>query len=764
MDSIKIMVVEDNTIVAEDCRECLQDLGFSITSIVASGEESIEKAELERPDAVLMDIHLRDKMDGIEAAEQIYSRFNIPVVFLTAYNDRELLERAKRVGSFGYLIKPFEERELYTTLEMALYKAKTEQERKKAETVLNMYKRIIDSSASNMSFLDSHYVYQAVNDSYLVAYGKSREEIVGHSVAELMDKEVFEDLIKEKIDRCLAGEIIRYEAWFDFPETGKIYMDVAYHPYSESGGPVSGVIVVAHDITERKNSETMLAEKTLLLDSILQNAQDIGIITMDLDFRLTYINPLAEKFSGYRAEIVIGKTMQEIHAQGNIPPDLFKWVLEKVQEHGEYNFSFTQESDDGVRTIESTLSVIYNQAGETTGFLLFSRDVTEWEQSQKMLLEASRMEATATLAAGIAHGFNNLMVGVLGNADLLKMQFDATVGATDKLNAIMDSACKAGELVQQLLAFARSGKYQPEIMNLNTTVQETLRLNERSFTPNVRIKWNTDPDLNNIEADRAQMNQVVMNLCINAVEAITKSGRIIISTRNMDIDEEFVAAHPSLKVGPHVCLSVEDTGCGMDQKTLAKAFEPFFSTKFQGRGLGLAAVYGIVKNHGGYISARSEIGKGTAFEIYLPAVESEMLPEPKSTGSFAHQGNETILIIDDEKMILKVTREILEGFGYRILQAENGQDGVDLAQSFDGEIHLAILDMGMPVMDGAEAFPLLKEARPKMKVLLCSGYDLDSAAQSLIEAGADAFIKKPFRAEQIAREIRNALDNDKQEE
>jgi len=379
-------------------------------------------------------------------------------------------------------------------------------------------------------------------------------------------------------------------------------------------------------------------------------------------------------------------------------------------------------------------------------------------KGEEMLRATSRMEMAATLAGGVAHDVNNLMVGVLGNAELLKAQLDPTPSTLKMLGDVCWSAQKAGELAQQLLAFARGGRYQPKLVNLNDTVQETVRHQSRFLPPAIETEQRIDPALWRIEADPCQMTQVVMNLFRNAAEAIEGAGRIIISTNNMVADEDFARAHTGIAPGRHVCLSVVDTGCGINAATLSRVFEPFFTTKEAGRGLGLAAVYGIVKNHGGHISITSEAGGGTTAAVYLPAAEVPIAPpaepeEPMPTGA------ETILVIDDEQIVLNVTQEMLKRLGYSVIIARDAAAAIHAARTFEGDIHLALLDMSMPLMSGAEAYSHLVEARPDMKVIICSGYELDDAAKAVLKAGAHAFIQKPFTAAGLAREVREVLDS-----
>jgi PAS domain S-box-containing protein len=393
----------------------------------------------------------------------------------------------------------------------------------------------------------------------------------------------------------------------------------------------------------------------------------------------------------------------------------------------------------------------HDQAGRLFQCKLTVSDISERVRAEAALRRASRLEVAATLAGGIAHDINNLMTTVLGNADLLSLNLN-TPDAPDMLTAISRSAQRASELAQQMLAFARGGKYHPRRMNLNDTLQEALQHQQDAAPgPSLVIERQLGADLWPVLADASQMSQVMDNLLSNAVEAGDGRGRIRVSTGNLVIDEAGMAEQPhNLNPGRYVKLTVEDEGCGMNAEVLARVFEPFFSTKFQGRGMGMAAVYGIVQNHGGDIFIKSEAGLGTVFTVYLPAVEVEVKPAAKS--------KETLIVIDDEEIIRTMLQRFLESFGYQVLAAQTGLEGLEIAQTFAGEIHLALLDMEMPHLNGRQTLARLKQLRPKLKVILFSDYSLKTDTQALLAAGADAFIQKPFKMDALAAEIRRVLD------
>jgi len=485
-----------------------------------------------------------------------------------------------------------------------------------------------------------------------------------------------------------------------------------------------------------------------------------GLCALDSNWELQWANPALRQWvspTGKAGDCLSGTPFQVLFGSQDEYRDYQKAALASVRVHGSDTREALLRRADGSR-FWCEISIARNDPSETgRGYVAALSDATARKRAEDAEMKASRMEATATLAGGIAHEFNNLMVPVVGYAELLAQDLRDRPEILNMLQIISRSAKRAGELAQQMLAFARSGRFISKAVSLNGVVARAFASGERPAPERIKIERRADARLWDVMADPAQIDQAFRHLLANAVEAIEGEGRIAIATRNVDVDEAFAAAHPGLKAGHHAYLAVEDTGCGMDGATVARVFEPFFSTKFAGRGLGLAAVYGIVKNHGGFISVSSELGKGSVFEVYLPAaIASEI--RHLARHEEAPTGSETILIIDDEPLVLHVTGQILERLGYQVLAAPNGKEAVEIAQTFEGEIHLALLDLAMPVMDGKQTFPLLRQSRPAMKIVICSGYDLNATARSLIKAGACGFVQKPFRISAIAPAIRATLD------
>jgi len=291
-------------------------------------------------------------------------------------------------------------------------------------------------------------------------------------------------------------------------------------------------------------------------------------------------------------------------------------------------------------------------------------------------------------------------------------------------------------------------------------VIDTIPLIEHTLNPDVRVETDLPPDVFAVKADPNQMQMGLSAIVANSNEAIEPPGRIRISLRNIDLDQGSIEDHPGLKPGPHVCLSIEDDGKGMDEETRERIFEPFFTTHFMGRGLGMASVYGMISNHDGSISVDSEPGKGTVVKIYLPALEAKEAVEERIVSAPAIDlptGEGTVLVIEDEEPLLKMNRQILERFGYRVLEARNGKEAVELAKTFDGQIDLALLDIKLPDMSGNQIYPLIMEARPNLKVVVCSGYSIDGPAREILGAGAQAFIQKPFLISTLAEKLKEVL-------
>jgi nitrogen-specific signal transduction histidine kinase len=388
------------------------------------------------------------------------------------------------------------------------------------------------------------------------------------------------------------------------------------------------------------------------------------------------------------------------------------------------------------------------------------RDLTRERILQKQLQTAQRMEAVGTLAGGVAHDFNNALTGIVGFGELLRMKMAGDEQALHDVDEILRCAERAATLTRQLLTFARRQVMEPVNLNLSALVADLMNLIGKVVGEQIEVNTSLEKNVPSIHADRGQIEQVVMNLCLNARDAMPEGGRLVVETGDVYLEEEYVRQNPYMRTGRYVLLTVSDTGIGMDEKTRERVFEPFFTTKGpdKGTGLGLAMVYGIVKQHGGFIHLYSEPGKGTAFKVYFPAIEAQpdAVPE-KRREEIVRGGTETILLAEDEESIRALAERILTGLGYTVLVARNGEEAIEMFRQHK-EIVLAVLDVVMPRKGGKEAFEEMYKQNPRLKVIFMSGYSANAIHDSFVLIAGTPFLQKPFGPTILARKVREVLD------
>jgi len=469
-------------------------------------------------------------------------------------------------------------------------------------------------------------------------------------------------------------------------------------------------------------------------------------------------NAAAESLLLSAKEDLLGKLILElVHDEDR---EGFRGRISKVLEIGkmiDWELLLSPKKDTTF-PVEISCSVSSDKKSEHSRIYWLMRDITARKHSEEMLTAKTRVDATAALAAGVAHDFNNLMVGVLGNAELLQMQNLTKSKRCSVLEDISRAAYQAAELAQQMLLFARGGESESREVNLSDVIRETIRSRKNEFPVSVSIERAIQPDLWNIQGDAVRIAQMLLSLCNNAVEAIgDEPGTVSIDAANIEVTKKVKEPGVSLKPGRYVRLRVSDTGCGMPSEVLTKLFEPFFTTKSRGRGLGLSSVQSIVKAHDGAVAATSEVGRGSEFKVYL-AVEEGAAVEPTEERVTVPHGDETILVIEDEKVVRETLRRILKTLGYTVLLAENGEEGIEVMKAGGNNTSLVLLDLGLPGISGVEAFSLLRKMRPELDILICTGYELDVTAQRLLDMGARGFIQKPFEIRDLGRAIRIVLD------
>jgi two-component system cell cycle sensor histidine kinase/response regulator CckA len=519
------------------------------------------------------------------------------------------------------------------------------------------------------------------------------------------------------------------------------------------------------DITQRVKTEAALREKEEKYRNILANIEE-GYFEVDLAGSLTFANDATCKIMGYPHAELIGMN----NRQYTKPEDAKRMyqVFNHVYRTGQPAKVTDHEviAKNGTKKyLEMSANLMQDADQKPVGFRGVVRDVTDRIRAEKekerlasQIQHAQKMEAIGTLAGGIAHDFNNLLMGFQGNISLMLLDIDADHPHWEYLRTMESYVLKGSELTRQILGFARRGKYQVKPTNLNDLINKSADMFSRT-KKEITIHKKFSENLFPVEVDRGQMEQILLNLFVNAWQAMPGGGHLYLETENVDLGEDYDKPY-EIKPGKYARIAITDTGTGMPPRVQERIFEPFFTTKGIGRGtgLGLASAYGIIKNHNGIINVYSEEGHGTTFKIYLPASKKQVVAE-KPAFEAVLKGRETILLVDDEEMIIDIGKEMFESLGYTIITAKGGAQALTLFEKYADRIDLVVLDMIMPDISGSETFDHLKAIKPEVKVLLSSGYSIDGRATEILNRGCKGFIQKPFNLKQISRKIREILDS-----
>ncbi len=532
-----------------------------------------------------------------------------------------------------------------------------------------------------------------------------------------------------------------------FDKMSQHILSVLEHSDLEGSQEFPEMVLGFDTILKREVTKELLSSKRHL-ESIMNNMSE-GIIELNPEARVVYANPAGVYLSGVSEEKLLGSNfielLQGVYSDSNAV-EIF------LRNSGDETLTIGEDSPmilNGKRILLNILNV--KEEGQKNTIVILN-DISERKRMEEQLQHAQKMESISTLAGGIAHQFNNALSVITGNLELLTMTLPENSVYDENIEPIKKSSYRMSNLTSQLLAYARGGRYNPKTVSLSSFIKDTLPLIRHSISPAIQIESNLMHGKINIETDLTQMQMVLSAVATNAAEAIEGQGYIRIITAEKEIELN----HPYLVPGRYACLSIEDDGKGMDEETKNRMFEPFFTTNFQGRGLGMAAVYGIIQNHGGWVSVESERGTGTVVNIYLPVVAATE-EDIKEIEPILEKGTGTILVIEDESLILEVCRTMLEKLSYNVLEAKTGEEAIKVAKDFEGDIDLAILDIGLPDIDGDKLYPFLKEERKDLKVIVCSGYSIDGPAQDILDAGAHGFLQKPYAFGVLSEKLKEVL-------
>ena len=529
-------------------------------------------------------------------------------------------------------------------------------------------------------------------------------------------------------------------------------------PQLDANGTFTGYVCSAVDITEHRQAEKALRDSELRNRALVENTT-YAIYLCDENDKLLDVNPALVKMLGYdsQAELLAMNVATGIFWN---PEEAAKLVAQcKLQ--GRLDGVDAEWKRKGGKPITVRLSgrAVSNGPGSLAYLEVIAEDVTQRRTLEEQLRQSQKMEAVGRLAGGVAHDFNNLLNLIIGYAALLLDSTAPGDPARNRVEQIDKAAQRAASLTRQLLAFSRKQVLEPKVLNVNSIVEELDKMLRRLIGEHIDLVTVLSPFLGRVKADPSQIEQVIMNLAVNARDAMPRGGKLIIETANVYLDEAYAHKHAGLQPGPYVMLAVRDVGSGMNQETVSHIFEPFFTTKPKGKGtgLGLAMVYGVVVQSGGHVAVESKVGKGSSFKVYLPRVES-VVPAEALPPAEALKGSETILLVEDEEPVRRLASEILQASGYTILEASGGLDALQVCETYSGGIQLMVTDVVMPGMSGRELADELSSVRSEMKVLYVSGYTEDAIGEyGVLEEGVN-FLQKPFRPSDLARKVRDVLD------
>ena len=879
MTQASILVVEDEHIVAKDIAARLTRRGYSVVAIASTAAEAITEAGRHRPNLVLMDIMLKGDVDGITAADRIRELYGLPIVYLTAYADDNTLQRAKVTDAFGYILKPFEERELSITIEMALYKHRIEARLRESERWLTTTLRSIGDA-----------IIAADTAGAITFMNPIAERLTGWMVRDASGRQLA-DVFKTAFEHSEAHEA---GATVLVSRSGsKIPIEESAAPIKDDRGETTGIVVVFRDVTEQRAAEEGLRISEARMTGIIQSAMD-AIVTVTSHHEIVLFNAAAEQMFRCSAAAAVGKSiggfiparlrestvrtfdeiarvggaqarisdadaitglradgtefplevsMSQVEARGE---RLMTMVLRDITERrkAEHDLRESEEryrrffeddlTGDFIAKVDGTLldanpafarivgfpsvvsamqcnvlslfsspevrdsifdilrargrveefeldlvrpdgqlihvvmnAIAITQAdGSFAEFKGYMYDITERKKLEEQVRQSHKMESIGTLASGIAHDFNNILNNVIGFVLQIKKHAQEPEKVLKYTATIEKSATRGAELSAQLLSFARKAKRESVTVNVAQIMDEVFSLCGETFPRTISVTRHCDDALRSILGDHGEVYQVLLNLCVNARDAVTSrsqggAGAISIGAFNGKVGERISASMLGVPSENYVEIRVSDDGIGIPADIRERIFDPFFTTKERGRGtgLGLSVVYSIVRNHHGTIVVDSEEGEGTTFHVYFPAVPSASSRPVVATPSAPARGkNETILIVDDEESMQELGCELLEDEGYKVLIASTGQEAVEVYRRHRDKIKLVVLDLVMPGMDGGQTYLELKKIDPELKAFFCTGYMPDQVISALLEEEHLQAIQKPFNPESFIQLVRDVLD------
>lgn len=747
----RVLVVDDDKLVRMVAVAMLEQDGYSVEQ-ATNGIQALSFIERFHPDLILMDL-MMPEMDGFTACAEIRRQQNgtkTPILVMTHLDDYESIQRAYDAGATDFALKPI-------NWDVLCHRIRYVMRSSHAVNVVKEY----ESRYQDLFNKVPVGLFRASPDAKLIDVNPALLKMGGYPDKEsclaidIRNTCVHKEDFSRFIDLLMKhGTVHNFETQMYRTDGNIGWTEVNAQVVLNDRGEIAYFDGSIKDITERKEAERVAEESTHLNQVLIDNLPCVALLLRPHTREI-----VASNRAGSEIGAVPGKTCFSTWGQRMEP---CPWCLAPgVWERG--------EAQHQVVETEETIWDAYWIPVASDLYMHFAFDVTETKRMEKLLrekeeqfLQAQKMEAVGRLAGGVAHDFNNILTAINGYSDLVLSRLTQADPLGNEVKEIRKAGERAASLTRQLLAFSRRQILQPKILNLNSIIASVGSLLERLIGSDIELKILLAEKLGSVKADPGQIEQIIMNLVINSRDAMPKGGKIFLETSNQEIKEDYFREKAFVRAGRYVTLAVSDTGSGMDDVTKSRLFEPFFTTKEVGKGtgLGLATVYGIVKQSGGYIWCYSEVDRGTTFKVYLPTVpeEADATPISRNIPKKVSGGTETILVVEDEEAVRLLISNTLSLQGYNVLQAVNGAKALELSNEYKGHIHLVVTDVVMPGMTGPELVERISDIRPDMKILYMSGYTDGTISQQGLLDGEIAFIEKPFGIELLAQKVREVLD------
>ena len=757
---LKVLLVEDNPADARLVREMLKDAHRPVTLTHANRlRDAIEHLRVQGYSAILLDLNLPDSEGMNTFLRARAEAAHAPIVVLTGLADEEVAARAVREGAQDYLVKAEVDGPLlYRSIRYAVERHASDEAIRRSEA---LYRSLVEGSIQGV-MIHVNGVIRLANQALASMLGLERsDELIGQPVWQFIapqDREMARAYAKARQEGRPAPN--NFELHLLKRDGSVILLDCMATSIAWEGGQATLATVV--DMTDRKRAEQGLRASEERFRQLVENTKEAFLVVELAGYRPLYLSRMWEEIWGRPLDEAYRNPLAWVQA---IHPDDAAVVGETRQaiEKGEaISRNFRVVRPDGtIRWVRARAFPVNNANRELYRVVGLVEDITDVRRTEEQLLQAQKMEAVGRLAGGVAHDFNNLLTAILGYSELVLQDLGPDHPSAIDVREIRAAGQSAESLTRQLLAFSRRQILQPQTLDLNTVLARVDALLQRIIGEDVELTMKLTTPLGRVSADPGQIEQVVLNLAVNARDAMPHGGKLTIETANVVLDEDYVSRHAGASVGPHVMVAVIDTGTGMDAATQQRLFEPFFTTKEPGRGtgLGLATVYGIVTQSRGSLWVYSELGQGSTFKVYLPVTTEEIAPQVAVEMSPASlSGTETVLVVEDQIEARSVICQTLRRRGYTVIEAINGPDAIVKGRQPDTAIDVILTDVVMPGMGGRRVAEVIRATRADLRVVYMSGYtDSDIVDHGILEPGV-TFVQKPFATDTLLRKIREVLD------